>query len=60
MKKFKKLFFVFAIHEVSKEINNLYRVGVNFKIAFNNMLEGCSVDNKRIRWEFTIFSWNKH
>jgi MoaA/NifB/PqqE/SkfB family radical SAM enzyme len=60
MKKYKNLYFVFAIDGATEEINSLYRVGVNFNLAFNNMIAGSKIENKRIKWVFTVFPWNKH
>jgi hypothetical protein len=60
MEKHKKLFFHFAIDGITEEINSLYRAGVNFNLAFNNMIAGSKIDNKRVMWDFTVFPWNEH
>lgn len=51
-----KIIFIFAIDGITQDINELYRKGVNFDKAFNNMLS-CG---KNALWNFIIFKHNVH
>jgi len=60
MKKNVNLHFHFGIDGITDEINNLYRVGSNIEKVFKNLRSATEIDRKRVKWDYTIFKWNKH
>jgi len=56
--KYKKnIEFVFAIDGITQEVNEIYRKGVNFKKAFQNMI---SCPSRNVIWNYIIFKHNLH
>ena len=60
MKRNTNLHFHFGIDGITNDINNLYRKGSNIEKVFDNLRSATEIDNKRVKWDFTIFKWNKH
>lgn len=60
MQNYQNLHFHFGIDGMTNEINNLYRVGSNIEKVFTNMRSATEIDNNRVKWDYTIFEWNKH
>lgn len=56
--------FDFGIDGMDAETNNMYRIGVNFDKAWENMHayfdEVKQTNRKMGLWSYLIFSWNKH
>ena len=60
IKNYPKTYIHFGIDGTTKELNQMFRVDVNFDRAFSNMLAGSKIDNDRIVWEYIKFEHNKH
>lgn len=68
--KYERLGFSFGIDGLSQKINEIYRVDVDWKRAWENMttwFEQSTKDainwshrHRRGEWQFLVFSWNKH
>lgn len=54
----KRTVFIFGIDGLSNDVNQIYRVNVNTKLALKNMIE--SSKHRTTKWEYTIFSHNYH
>jgi MoaA/NifB/PqqE/SkfB family radical SAM enzyme len=54
----KKLTICFSIDGLRRETNERYRIGVDFDLAFNNMLAFNKVNPEGAFWHFILFSYN--
>lgn len=53
------IMFKFGVDGADHEINNLYREGVNWQRAYDNM-EAWFTNGGRGSWHFLVFEWNYH
>ena len=60
MSQHDNLHFHFGIDGITDPINNLYRVGSNLDKVFDNLRSAVKVDSSRVKWDYTVFEWNKH
>lgn len=60
LKKYSTTYIHFGIDGTTQEINQMFRVNVNFKKAFSNMMAGAKIDRERVVWEYIKFEHNEH
>ena len=57
--QYKKLYIVFGLDGIDHDTNWLYRKGVDFNRAWENML-AFRKHSDTVEWQFIIFTWNFH